>query len=53
MKPAGYCIGVPPAGEAVSLRSAPIALVDCQIVPVVFVKKCRVPVVSVSGSAQT
>jgi hypothetical protein len=53
MKPTGYCIGVPPEGAPVSVPAAPIALVPCQMVPVVFVKKCRVPVVVASGSAQT
>ena len=50
MNPDGYCIGVPPEGADVSLPAAPIALVPCQIVPLVFVKKCRVPVVAVIGS---
>ena len=46
-----YWIVVPPEGAAVSLPAAPTELVVCQIVLVVFVKKWRVPVVGVSGSA--
>jgi hypothetical protein len=34
-----YWIAAPPEGDAVSLPLAPIELVDCQIVPVVLVKK--------------
>ena len=34
-----YWIAVPPDGDAVSLPPEPIELVDCQIVPVVLVKK--------------
>jgi len=34
-----YWIGVPPEGAAVSLPPAPIELVACQTVPVLFVKK--------------
>lgn len=40
-----------PEGDALSLPPAPIELVDCQIVPVVLVKKYRVPVDEDSGSA--
>ena len=47
-----YWIAVPPEGEAVSLPVAPMELVDCQIVPVVLVKKKRVPVDVETGSAQ-
>jgi hypothetical protein len=32
-------MAVPPEGEVASLPLAPIELVACQIVPVVFVKK--------------
>ena len=47
-----YWIAWPPEGDAVSLPPEPIELVDCQIVPVVFVKKKRVPVDDETGSAQ-
>ena len=47
-----YWMGVPPDGAEVSLPAAPMALPACQMVPVVLVKKCRVPVLAVSGSAQ-
>ena len=42
----------PPDGDRLSLPPEPIELVPCQIVPVVFVKKCRVPVDVETGSAQ-
>ena len=45
-------MGVPPEGDAVSLPAAPIELVACQTVPVLFVKKYRVPVFELRGSAQ-
>ena len=45
-------MAVAPVGEALSLPLEPIELVDCQIVPVVFVKKYRVPVLIDIGSAQ-
>jgi len=41
-----------PEGVALSLPPEPMELVDCQIVPVVFVKKYRVPVDVEIGSAQ-
>ena len=41
-----------PEGVALSLPPEPIELVDCQIVPVVFVKKYLVPVDVETGSAQ-
>ena len=41
----------PPDGVALSLPED-IELVACQMVPVVFVKKYRVPVEDESGSAQ-
>ena len=41
----------PPVGVALSLPPEPIEEVDCQIVPVVFVKKKRVPVDVDTGSA--
>jgi hypothetical protein len=41
-----------PEGDALSLPLAPTELVACQIVPVVFVKKYRVPVDVEIGSAQ-
>jgi hypothetical protein len=44
-------MAVAPVGEALSLPLEPIELVDCQIVPVVFVKKYRVPVELDSGLA--
>ncbi len=40
-----YCIGVPPDGAEVS-PPADIVLDACQIVPVVLMKKNRVPVVT-------
>ena len=48
----GYWIAVPPDGDAVSLPLDPIEDVPCQMVPVVLVKKYRVPVDVESGSAQ-
>ena len=44
-------MAVPPVGEALSLPVAPRLELDCQIVPVVFVKKNRVPVDVETGSA--
>ena len=46
-----YWIAAPPEGDAVSVPAL-IVLVACQIVPVVFVKKWRVPVEDETGSAQ-
>src|SRR5258707_11798783 len=51
-RPPSYWMGVPPAGAALSLPPALIELLACQIVPVLFVKKDRVPVVELRGSAQ-
>ena len=47
-----YWIGAPPEGAAESLPAPLIEAPACQIVPVVLVKKWRVPVVIVRGSAQ-
>ena len=44
-------MAVPPDGDVVSLPAAAIDELDCQIVPVVFVKKKRVPVDVETGSA--
>lgn len=41
-----------PDGVALSLPPEPTELVACQMVPVVFVKKYRVPVEVDTGSAQ-
>ena len=41
-----------PEGVALSLPPEPIDEVDCQMVPVVLVKKYRVPVDVETGSAQ-
>ena len=46
-----YWIGVPPEGAAVSLPVPPIAAVACQRVNVLLMKKWRVPVVELMGSA--
>ena len=48
----GYWMAEALDGDALSLPPAPIELVACQIVPVVFVKKYRVPVEVDTGSAQ-
>ena len=47
-----YWMALPPDGDALSLPLAPIDEVNCQMVPVVLVKKYRVPVDVESGSAQ-
>jgi len=47
-----YWIADAPDGDALSLPPEPMELVACQIVPVVFVKKYRVPVDEDTGSAQ-
>src|SRR5262249_36437749 len=46
-----YWIGLPPDGAAWSLPLAPRELVICHSVPVVLMKKWRLPVVAEIGSA--
>src|SRR3954469_17828956 len=46
-----YCSGTPPAGAALSLPTAPSAVLACQTVPVVLIRKWRWPVVTEIGSA--
>src|SRR3954471_3166803 len=46
-----YCSGTPPAGAALSLPATPSAVLACQTVPVVLIRKWRWPVVTEIGSA--
>src|SRR4051812_20036485 len=46
-----YCSGTPPAGAALSLPTAPSAVLACQTVPVVLIRKWRWPGVTEIGGA--